>query len=147
MKLFGIARLGRDVEIRHTASGKQVASLALAYDYGMKDENGKKPTQWVSASLWGDQAGRLQQYLTKGTALLVTLRDVHIEPGNGDYGPKLVGTVADVEFVPKQRDSNTAPESCATEADAGTEKPPVLTTTTYRFDRRHASRFRPPHRP
>lgn len=113
MKLIGIARLGRDAEIRHTASGKQVASLALAYDYGMKDENGKKPTQWVSASLWGDQAGRLQQYLTKGTALLVTLRDVHIEPGNGDYGPKLVGTVADVEFVPKQRDSNTAPANPA----------------------------------
>ena len=60
MKLIGIARLGRDAEIRHTASGKQVASLALAYDYGMKDDGtGKKPTQWVSASLWGDQAGRL----------------------------------------------------------------------------------------
>ena len=63
MKLFGIGPPGRDVEIHTWRAASRLPSLALAYDYGMKDENGKKkPTQWVSASLWGDQAGRLQQY-------------------------------------------------------------------------------------
>ena len=65
MKLIGITRLGRDAEIRHTASGKQVASLALAYDYGMKGENGKSQRNGYRPR-FGATSRALQQYLTKG---------------------------------------------------------------------------------
>jgi single-strand DNA-binding protein len=106
MKLIGVARLGNDAEIRITPSGKPVANLSLAYNYGKKDSEGKRQTQWVDAALWGDQAERLKEWLIKGTVLNVTCRDVHIEvfEGRNGTGHKLVGTVVDLEFVPKQRD-------------------------------------------
>jgi len=110
MKLIGIARLGRDAETRHTTSGKIVANLSLAYNFGLKDSNGDRKTQWVEAALWGQQAERLQNFLLKGTLLNVTCRDVHIETfdARNGQGFKLVGTVMDVEFVPGQR-AATAP--------------------------------------
>jgi len=110
MKLIGNARLGRNAEVRKTSNGKAVANLALAFDYGQKDSEGKKPTQWVDAALWGDQAERLAPYLLKGTVLFLTLRDVHTEKFEGSNGPgfKLVGTVAEIEFTPKQRERSEA---------------------------------------
>lgn len=108
MKLVGVARLGKDAEVRYTPNGKAVANLSLAYNFGQKDSEGKRQTQWVDAALWGDQAERLNQYLLKGTVLNVMCRDVHIETfeGRNGQGFKLVGTVADIEFVPKQRESD-----------------------------------------
>ena len=76
MKAFGLARIGRDAEIRHTAGGDAVASLSLAFTYGRKGEDGKRPTQWVDASLWGKRAEALAQYLTKGSLVAVTPEDV-----------------------------------------------------------------------
>ena len=51
MKAFGLARLGRDAEIRTTSNGEQVATLALAFSYGRKGSDGKRPTQWVDGAL------------------------------------------------------------------------------------------------
>lgn len=76
MKLIGICRLGRDAELRYTTTGRQVASLSLAYNYGHKYDH---QSQWIEASLWGDQAERLAPYLLKGTLIHIILRDVHIE--------------------------------------------------------------------
>lgn len=109
MKLIGIARLGRDAEVRYLQSGKAVANLSLAYNYGQKSTDGKRQSQWVDAALWGDQAEKLQQYLIKGTLLNVICRDVHIETyeGKNGTGAKLVGTVADLEFVPQKREEGS----------------------------------------
>lgn len=97
MKTFGLARIGRDVEVRHTAQGEAVASLALAFNYRNK---GEKATQWVEASLWGKRAEALAPYLRKGGLIAVTVDDVHIETyvGKNGTGTKLVGRVSDVEL-------------------------------------------------
>ena len=102
MKLIGLGRLGRDAELRYTTTGRQVASLSLAYNYGRKDDH---QSQWIEASLWGDQAERLVPYLLKGTLVHVILRDVHIETyeGRNGSGAKLVGTVMDIEFAGGKR--------------------------------------------
>ncbi|RIQ51020.1 single-stranded DNA-binding protein [Bordetella avium] len=100
-QLFGMARLGRDVEVRYTQSGEAVASLSLAFDYGKKGQDGKRPTQWVDASLWGQRAEALAPYLFKGNRISVTLDDVHIEAfsrQDGAQGHKLVGRVSNLEF-------------------------------------------------
>lgn len=102
MKAFGLARIGRDAEIRHTAGGDAVASLSLAFTYGRKGEDGKRPTQWVEASLWGKRAEALAQYLTKGSLVAVTLEDVAIQTFNksdGSVGTKLAGRVIDIELA------------------------------------------------
>lgn len=102
MKLIGICRLGRDAELRYTTTGRQVASLSLAYNYGRKDD---RHSQWIEASLWGDRAERLAPYLLKGTLIHVILCDVHVETYAGRSGPdtKLAGTVMDIEFAGGKR--------------------------------------------
>lgn len=105
MKMIGNARIGRDAEVRYTGSGQAVAELSLAVDYGRKGEDGKRPTQWVNASLWGKQAESMTPYLVKGTVVFVVLRDAHIETyeGKNGAGHKLVASVESIDFVPKQR--------------------------------------------
>ena len=101
MKAFGLARLGRDAEIRTTSQGESVATLALAFSYGRKVSDGNRPTQWVDAALWGKRAEALAPYLLKGGLVSVLLEDVHIETYQGKNGEasKLVGRVVDVELA------------------------------------------------
>jgi single-strand DNA-binding protein len=98
MKAFGLARIGRDVEVRFSPNGEAVANLALAFSYRLK---GEKATQWVEASLWGKRAEALAPYLRKGGLIAVTVDDVHIETyeGKNGTGTKLVGRVSDVELA------------------------------------------------
>ncbi|PTW84013.1 single-stranded DNA-binding protein [Achromobacter mucicolens] len=100
-QLFGLARIGRDAVVRHTQGGEPVANLALAFAYGKKDADGKRPTQWVDASLWGQRAEALAPYLTVGVKVSVTIDEVHIETyerQGGERGAKLVGRVSNIEF-------------------------------------------------
>lgn len=100
-QMFGLARLGRDAEIRRTQGGDAVATLALAFSYGRKGDDGKRPTQWVDAAIWGKRAEALAQYLTKGSLVAVTLEDVHIETyeGKNGQGHKLAGRVVEIELA------------------------------------------------
>lgn len=100
-KMFGLARLGRDAEIRTTSQGESVATLSLAFSYGRKGSDGNRPTQWVDAALWGKRAEALAPYLLKGGLVAVTLEDVHIETFTSQKGDghKLAGRVIDVELA------------------------------------------------
>jgi single-strand DNA-binding protein len=93
-------RIGRDVELKFHQD-QAVAEIALACNYGRKGEDGRQPTQWVRAALWGQQAEKLAQYLTKGKGVVLTLRDVHIREweSNGKAGTSLEGTVIHLEFT------------------------------------------------
>ena len=98
-QLIGLARLGRDCELRTTQDGTPVASLSLAMDYRAGRE---KATQWVQGDLWGKMAETLTQYLVKGKHVCVTLDDVHIEAfqrRDGTEGTKLVGRVSKLELA------------------------------------------------
>lgn len=100
--LTGIFRVGRNAELRHLPSGEAVINLSLAYNYGRKDEGGRRPTQWIDAGLWGKRAESLVGYLLSGTAIFAVLEDVHIETFNkadGAPGFKLVGRVQSIEFT------------------------------------------------
>lgn len=110
-QLIGLARLGRDCELRSTQDGTPVASLSLAMDYRAGRE---KATQWVDGALWGKMAETLAQYLVKGKLVCVTLDDVHIEEfqrRDGGSGTKLVGRVSKLELAGGGRDDGerTAP--------------------------------------
>ncbi len=109
-QLFGLARLGRDCELRNTQDGTAVASLSLAMDY----RNGReKAVQWTEGALWGKPAEALAQYLVKGKLVCVTLDDVHIEEfqrRDGTAGTKLVGRVSKLELAGGRDDGErTAP--------------------------------------
>ncbi len=112
MQLIGLARLGRDAEIRFTNDGEPVASLSLAFEHGRKGQDGRRPTQWVEATLWGKRAESLAPYLLKGGAVVVTLDDPHVEEfqkRDGSTGTKLVGKVTALELAGKPAQAEEAP--------------------------------------
>lgn len=119
MKLIGVGRIGRDVEIRRTQSGEPVANISLAWNYGTKDRNGKRPTQWLDAALFGKRAESLAPYLKKGTTVFADLRDVHIQTYKNKDGAenfKLTAVVDSIEFVgARESQEDAKPKSIADE--------------------------------
>lgn len=102
LQAFGLARLGRDAELRYTSDNTPVVGLSLAFNYGRKGEDGKRPTQWIEAALWGKLGEAIADYLTKGTLVAVSLEDVHIETfkkGDGSPGHKLAARVHSIELA------------------------------------------------
>lgn len=96
-------RVGRDVTVRFTPSGMAVAEIALAYEYGRKDQQtGKKPTQWIEVTMWGKTAEALSQYLTKGKQVFIEAKDVHIQTydkKDGTQGFKLAADFVGIKFA------------------------------------------------
>ena len=94
--------LGRDAEVRHTASGDAVATLSFAYNWGKKGQDGKKQTTWVDCALWGDRGTKMQEWLLKGTTWDVTLEDVRLEEfkkRDGSPGFKMAARVSNIDFI------------------------------------------------
>ena len=110
MQMIGLARLGRDAELRTTQTGEKVASLSLAFNWGMKGQDGNRQTQWVDGSLWGKRAEVLIDYLVKGQAVVVTIDDPHIEEFQGRNGPgvKLAGRISQIELAGGRPDGAAA---------------------------------------
>lgn len=107
MKAQGLARLGRDAELRYLTNGDAVVNLAMAFSYGKKGEDGNRPTQWVDGAFYGKRAEALAPYLVKGGQVVAYLDDIHIETyeGRNGAGHKLVGRISDIELVAGNRDA------------------------------------------
>ena len=98
----GVYRIGNDPELRMTATGKPCLNLSLAYNYGQKGADGKKPTQWISATLWGKMAEGLAPYLTKGTQIFAVLNDVYVDvytTKDGKQGANLKASIIQVNLI------------------------------------------------
>ncbi len=123
-----LCRLGNDPEVRFLTNGTAVMSLSLAYPYGMKGQDGKRPTQWIEATMWGKQAEALQPFLKKGDQVSVSLDDVHIETytnkQDGSEKFKLAGKVVGFDFVANGKSGNSAP--AAQNKPAGTTSKPGM---------------------
>ena len=68
-----VGHLTRDPELRHTPSGTPVCSLRIAVNSRRRDESGQwidKPN-YFSASVFGNQAERCAQYLSKGRPVAI----------------------------------------------------------------------------
>lgn len=106
-------RIGRDVELRYTPSGMAVASIALAYEYGRKDQQtGKRSTQWIEVTMWGKTAEALSQYLTKGKQVFIEAKDLHIQTyakNDGTQGFKLAADFVGVKFAHDGQQQGQAP--------------------------------------
>jgi single-strand DNA-binding protein len=107
-----LARVGRDVEVRNTTGGDAVASVSLAFSYGRKGDDGKKPTQWVDGALWGKRAEVLAPYLTKGSLVTVAIEDAHVETfkkADGTEGVKLAGRITAIDLAGGGQPQQQAP--------------------------------------
>lgn len=113
MKANGLARIGKDAEVRYTPGGAAVANVSLAFTYGKKGDDGKRPTQWVDASLWGQRAESLAPYIKKGSQIVAYLEDVSIQTftkGDGTSATKMVARLVDLEFVAGGEQASSQPK-------------------------------------
>ena len=108
-QLTGLFTLGRDAEVKATTTGTAMVSMAVAYNYGRKDADGKKPSQWVRAAMFGNQAQALAPYLTKGKQVSLVIRDLHIatfQKQDGSTGTSLEGVADFDDFARGPKQSN-----------------------------------------
>jgi len=83
-----VGNLGRDPEMRYTPSGQAVTNFSIATSRQYTDSNGQqvKETIWFRVSAWGKQAETCNQYLKKGSKVLVEGR-LTADPATG--GPRI----------------------------------------------------------
>jgi single-strand DNA-binding protein len=87
-KIVITGNLGRDPEMRYTPSGQAVTSFSVAVNESYTAANGEKVkrTIWFRVTAWGKQAEICNQYLKKGSLVLVDGR-MTADPHTG--GPKI----------------------------------------------------------
>jgi single-strand DNA-binding protein len=83
-----VGNLGRDPEMRYTPSGQAVTNFNVATNrqYTGSDGSPVKETIWFRVSTWGKQAETCNQYLKKGSKVLVEGR-LNPDPDTG--GPRI----------------------------------------------------------
>ena len=65
-------RLTREVELRHTPSGKAVATLSLAFDRSyQKDGEWQQETSYIDIVVWEKRGEQCAQQLSKGSPVLI----------------------------------------------------------------------------
>ena len=68
-----VGNLGRDPEMRYTPNGSAVTSLNVATNRTYTDGAGQKvkETIWFRVSVWGKQAENVNNYLKRGSMVLI----------------------------------------------------------------------------
>lgn len=85
-KIILLGRLARDPEMRYAPNGDAVVNFSLAVDGGKAKDGNKRLTQWWRVTVWGKRAETINNYLKKGSQVLVEGR-VNFDPETG--GPRI----------------------------------------------------------
>jgi single-strand DNA-binding protein len=72
-KVLLLGNLGRDPEVRYTASGKAVATFTVATSQRWKDQDGndQERTEWHRVVAWGRLGEVCGEYLSKGKQVFI----------------------------------------------------------------------------
>jgi single-strand DNA-binding protein len=99
-------RLTRDPELRYSKSGDPVCSLRIAVNGRRRTADGKWEDQanFVSVSVWGNQAESCNQYLTKGRRIGVQGRLQYREwkAQDGSRRESLEVAASDITFLDRK---------------------------------------------
>jgi single-strand DNA-binding protein len=96
-KVMLIGNLGKDPEVRYTASGTAVASFSLATSEKFKNKNGEweEKTEWHNITLWARLAEIAGEYLAKGKTVYIEgrlqTRKWQDRDGRDRYTTEIVG--------------------------------------------------------
>jgi single-strand DNA-binding protein len=87
-KVMLIGNLGRDPEVRYTASGKAVTTFSIATSFKWRDQDGQdqERTEWHRIVAWGRLGEICGEYLSKGRTVFlegrIQSRDWEDQDGN-----------------------------------------------------------------
>jgi single-strand DNA-binding protein len=111
-----IGNLGKDPEMRFTPSGQSVTTLSVATNRRYNGTNGQpvKETTWFRITVWGKQAEACNEFLHKGSKVLVEGRltpdpetgGPHIWENNGKVGASFEVTASTVRFLSGREDQD-----------------------------------------
>ncbi len=96
-KVMLIGNLGKDPEVRYTASGTAVASFSLATSEKFKNKSGEseEKTEWHNVTLWARLAEIAGEYLAKGKTVYIEgrlqTRKWQDRDGKDRYTTEIVG--------------------------------------------------------
>ena len=68
--ITAIGHLTKDPDYRHTLTGSAVCELSIAYS--RKSRSGQDEVTYIKVIVWGKQADRCRQYISKGSCVHVT---------------------------------------------------------------------------
>lgn len=91
-------KLGKDIDLKYTQSGKAVGTTSIAVDRDFKNANGEKETDWVNIVFWGKTAETVANYFRKGDEILVVGRIQTRSYEDNSGGRKYVTEVAADKF-------------------------------------------------
>lgn len=102
-KVILMGNLTRDVEMRTTANGQQVANFSLAVSRTWRNQQGEQQeqTSFINCVAWGKAGEIIAQYVKKGDALLVSgrLDQRSYEDKDGNKRQAVEVNVEDFNFV------------------------------------------------
>lgn len=111
-----IGRLGQDPEVRTTTNGTKVASLSVATSERWRDKTTgeqREATEWHRVVLWDKLAELAEQYLFKGSEVLLVgklqTRKWKDQSGQDRYTTEVVlqGPRAEMQFLGKPANDNS----------------------------------------
>lgn len=111
-----IGRLGQDPEVRTTTNGTKVASLSVATSERWRDKTTgeqREATEWHRVVLWDKLAELAEQYLFKGSEVLLVgklqTRKWQDQSGQDRYTTEVVlqGPLAEMQFLGKPANDNS----------------------------------------
>ena len=87
-KITIVGNLGRDPEMRYTPGGQAVTNFSVATNRQYTASSGEqvKETTWFRISAWGRQAETCNQFLRKGSRVLIEGR---LTPDPASGGPRI----------------------------------------------------------
>lgn len=105
-QIIVVGYLGRDPEMRYMDSGDAVTNFSVATTHAWKNGAGEKQedTVWHNVSVWGNQAGPCNEYLRKGSPVLVIGRvkaRAYADKNDGSPRSSLDVRASSVQFLPK----------------------------------------------
>ena len=77
--------VGKDAELRRTQGGDAVLNFSLAVDNGKDREGNKRMATWFDCAVWGKRAEGLEQFIVKGTKLVIRGRPTAREHNGKAY--------------------------------------------------------------
>jgi single-strand DNA-binding protein len=119
-----VGNLGKEPEMRYTNSGQPVTTLSVATNRRYNDASDQpvKETTWFRVSVWGKQAESCNQYLHKGSRVVVEGRltpdpetgGPRIWESNGKIGASYEITASTVRFLSNREEHEESEQGVPT---------------------------------